>query len=150
MAHGGEAQGSGATTAQTLQRRTFGDDFGRDVSRFRVQLPLRSVSSFGEQILRETAKDSFDDDERARLIACLDQNAPLREDVLTLLAQFKVNLGPFFLRALLDHFDGRAVDGGIEESDPVRFALRAALAIPAGELTDQLLADEPAEGGATA
>jgi hypothetical protein len=95
------------------------------------------MSSFSEQLLRETIRDSFNDEEGGRLLGALDENAPMREDVLTLLAQFKVNLGPFFLRALLDRLDEKFCDG-----DPLVDALRTALAMPAGELVDKLLGEE--------
>lgn len=95
------------------------------------------MSDFSEQLLRDTVEDSLSDEDGARLLAALDQNAPMREDVLTLLAQFKMNLGPFFLRALLDRLDGKFGEG-----DPLVDALRTALALPAGELVDKLLSEE--------
>lgn len=95
------------------------------------------MSSFSEQLLRETVEDSLSDEDGSRLLEALAQNAPMREDVLTLLAQFKVNLGPFFLRALLDRLDGKFGEG-----DPLVDALRTALALPAGELIDTFLIEE--------
>lgn len=99
------------------------------------------MSSYSEQLFRETVEESFSDEEGSRLLGALDENAPMREDVLTLVAQFKVNLGPVFLRALLNRLDGKLGDG-----DPVLDALRAALALPAGELVEALLLEE---GGPT-
>lgn len=95
-----------------------------------------SVSPFSEQLLRDTVEDSLSVIEGERLLAALHQNPPMREDVLTLLAQFKVNLGPFFLRALLER-----LDSGPQQGDPVVDALRAALSLPAGELIDELLSE---------
>lgn len=95
------------------------------------------MSSFSEQLLQETVEDSLSDEDGERLLDALERNAPMREDVLTLLAQFKVNLGPFFIRALLDRLDGKFGDG-----DPLVDALRTALALPAGELIDTLLGEE--------
>ena len=95
------------------------------------------MSDFSERVLQETIEDAFSDEDGARLTAALDQNAPMREDVLKLLAQFKLNIGPFFLRALLER-----LDGGPAEGDPLVDALRAAFALPAGELVDVLLAEE--------
>lgn len=99
-----------------------------------VQLRPGDVSAYAEQLLSETIGESFSDDDGRRLIEGLDANAPMREDVLTLLAQFEANLGPLFLRALLDRLDGSFGAG-----DPVLDALRSALALPAAELCDELL-----------
>lgn len=96
------------------------------------------MSDFSERAYREAVADSFSAEEATRLNALLEANAPMREDVLTLVAQFRLDLGPFFLRALLDRLEGNQVSHG----DPLVDALRAAFAMPAGELADFLLAGE--------
>lgn len=93
------------------------------------------MSTYAEQILAETTTDSFAPEERRRLLDRLDANPPLREDVLTLLAQFKVNLGPHFLHALLGHLDG---EGDGDRRDPLRVALEQTLAVPVAELGEKL------------
>lgn len=85
----------------------------------------------GEQLLESAVAEAFDSERRGRLLERLDADPPMREDVLQLLAKFRVDPSPFFLSALLEILEGRRDAAGEE---PVMAAMRIALALPALEL----------------
>ena len=96
---------------------------------------------YASQLLEQSASDALDAREARVLFARLEHDAPLREDVVTVLAQFRANLGPFFLRALYDHLQGLTPAEAGEE-DAIRYALRLAFALPVAELNGVLFVGE--------
>lgn len=103
---------------------------------------------YRERLLTEAADSSLDEERRARLIARLDQDRDLCDQVTWTLAHFKANLGPVFLLKLATELEAGAANEGAYEK-----AITSVVSFPVLEV-GEAFADGPAfdrkQGGATA